>query len=82
MKPKYQVDPPKYGAFRIGNLPKQGYNKTIGHNFPYIEDPIEDSVTYQKDVSNPIWKDPTHVTTTPIKPMSTTYKNTAGFLRK
>ena len=49
-KSKFLVDPPHYGAFRIGNLPKQGYNKTIGQNFPYIEDPIEDTVTYQKDV--------------------------------
>ena len=46
-KARYKVDPPKYGPFRIGNLPKQGYNKTIGQNFPYIEDPIEDTVTYQ-----------------------------------
>ena len=30
MKPKYKVGPPTYGAFRIGNLPKVGYNKTIG----------------------------------------------------
>jgi hypothetical protein len=45
-KPKYKVDPPHYGAFRIGNLPKKGYNKTIGENFAYIEDPIEDTVTY------------------------------------
>ena len=29
-KPGYSVKPPAYGAFRIGNLPKSGYNKTIG----------------------------------------------------
>jgi len=46
-KGKYMVDAPKYGPFRIGNLPKKGYNKTIGENFPYIEDPVEDTVTYQ-----------------------------------
>lgn len=45
-KPKYKVADPRYGPFRIGNLPKKGYNKTIGQNFPYIEDPVEDTVTY------------------------------------
>ena len=54
---------PNYGPFKIGNLPRKGYNKTVGKNFAYIEDPIEDSVTYQKDVRNPIWKDPTHTKT-------------------
>ena len=37
---------PNYGPFKIGNLPRKGYNKTVGKNFAYIEDPIEDSVTY------------------------------------
>jgi hypothetical protein len=32
-KPEYTVDDPHYGPFRIGNLPKKGYNKTIGQNF-------------------------------------------------
>ena len=32
--------PPEFGPFKIGNLPKQGYNKTVGPNPPYIEDPI------------------------------------------
>lgn len=45
-KPKYKVADPHYGPFRIGNLPKKGYNKTIGSNAAYIEDPIEDTVTY------------------------------------
>ena len=41
---KYQVktQPPTFGAFRIGNLPKKGYNKCLGPNATYIEDPIED----------------------------------------
>lgn len=81
-KPPYDAGSPAYGAFRIGNLPKKGYNRTIGKNFPYIEDPVEDTVTYQKDVSRPIWRDPTHVKSTPINPMSTTYKNTSGMLNK
>lgn len=37
---------PSFGAFKIGNLPKKGYNKSLGPNPPYIEDPIEDTVTY------------------------------------
>lgn len=49
---------PSFGAFKIGNLPKKGYNKSLGPNPAYIEDPIEDTVTYQKDVARPIWRDP------------------------
>ena len=81
-KPGYKVKPPQYGAFRIGNLPKQGYNKTIGENPPYAEDPLIDNVAYQKDMRGPIWRDPTHSTTTPFRPISTTYKNTAGMLNR
>ena len=48
------VPPPNYGAFKIGNLPKKGYNKNAGPNPPYIEDPVEDTVTYQKGgITNP-----------------------------
>lgn len=39
-------NPPSYGAFKIGNLPRKGYNKTVGKNHMYIEDPIEDTVTF------------------------------------
>ena len=39
-------DPPAFGPFKIGGLPKKGYNKTLGKNPTYIEDPIEDTVTY------------------------------------
>ena len=39
-------DPPQFGPFKIGGLPKKGYNKTLGKNPQYIEDPIEDTVTY------------------------------------
>ena len=45
-KPLLKAASPNYGAFKIGNLPKQGYNKTLGPNPPYVEDPIEDTVTY------------------------------------
>ena len=81
-KPDYKVDAPHYGAFRIGNLPKKGYNKTIGANHPYTEDPLVDTVAYQKNCRGPIWHDPTHSTTTPFRPISTTYKNTAGMLNR
>jgi len=37
---------PNYGPFKIGNLPRMGYNKNIGPNACYIEDPIEDTVNY------------------------------------
>ena len=73
-------DPPNYGAFKIGNLPKTGMNKTLGPYAAYVEDPIEDTVTYQKDIRNPIWRDPTNATSLATKPMSTHYKNTHGHL--
>lgn len=37
--PTKKQDPPSYGPFKIGDLPKQGYNRTVGKNAPYIEDP-------------------------------------------
>ena len=46
MKSAYKVDSPSFGPFRIGNLPKKGYNKTIGPNPKYHEDPLEDNVAY------------------------------------
>lgn len=81
-KGAWVTNPPQFGPFKIGNLPKVGHNKTLGSNPIYIEDPIEDTVTYQKNIRNPIWKDPSHTTTTPFNPMSSTYKNTSGQLRK
>jgi hypothetical protein len=54
----------------------------VGPNPAYVEDPIEDTVTYQKDVRNPVWSDPTHTTSMATKPMSTHYKNTMGLLSK
>lgn len=77
-----QAQSPNYGAFKIGNLPKQGYNKLLGPNPPYVEDPIEDTVTYQKDIRNPIWRSPASVQSMPFNPMSSTYKNTGGRLMR
>ena len=74
--------PPNFGPFKIGGLPKKGYNKTLGKNPQYIEDPIEDTVTYQKDIKNPVWRGPTHVTSMAYAPMSSHYKNTSGMLKK
>jgi hypothetical protein len=79
-KPKYTVDDPHYGPFRIGNLPKKGYNKTIGENFQYIEDPAVDTVCYRRELRDPIWKGTTNSTSLAHKPMSVTYKNTGGVL--
>jgi len=73
-----KADKPLFGPFKIGNLPKNGYNRTIGGNLPYMEDPLEDEITYKKDVRNPIWRDPTCSTSTAFAPMSRTFKNTNG----
>jgi hypothetical protein len=72
---------PNYGPFKIGDLPKVGYEKCL-NKFPnYKEDPIEDSVTFQKDVNGLIWRDPKKTTTTYWRPQYTTYTNTSGHLR-
>ena len=34
-KPRVMPRPPSYGPFRRPNLPKGGYNRTIGSNWPY-----------------------------------------------
>ena len=81
-KPKYSQDAPLYGAFKIGNLPKKGYNANIGPNPQYVEDPVEDQVFFQKNVKNPVWRDPTHTTSMAFNPMSSHYKNTGGHLNK
>ena len=43
-------DDPKYGPFKIGDLSRKGYNKAVGKNEPYIEDPYIDEVLFQKDI--------------------------------
>ena len=57
-----------YGPFRVGDPPRAGYNKTIGSNFKYIENPENDEVTHIKDVQKPIWRDPKSTTTTFWRP--------------
>ena len=38
-KPNWKESTPSFGPFKIGNLPKKGYNKALGKNSAYIEDP-------------------------------------------
>lgn len=38
--------PPAYGPFKHGDPAHVGYNKTIGQNLPYMEDPEVDTVMY------------------------------------
>ena len=77
-KPSWTTKKPAYGPFRLGDPAKTGYNSRIGPNPPYMEDPLEDSVAYQKDIKRPIWRDPTHTTSMPFNPMSRSFKNTGG----
>jgi len=72
---------PIYGAFKAGDGPKIGYNSSIGKLYPYMEDPVEDTVTFQKNVKTPVWKTTQVSTTTAWKPQYTTYINTKGQLR-
>ena len=39
-------NPPAYGPFKVADPPHKGYNKTIGKNLPYIEDPEVDPITF------------------------------------
>lgn len=43
-KPKQQRRPPSYGPFKPGDLAHTGFNKTIGKNPPYVEDPENDPI--------------------------------------
>ena len=76
-KPRQTARPPSYGPFKNPDLPHQGYNKTIGRNFKYMEDPEVDSIMYQKGVKGPIWRGPTHAISTPIKTVHDYFRNSA-----
>ena len=79
--------PPAYGPFKHGDPAHKGYNKTIGKNWPYIEDPEVDTVKYRPNNSlnnmsdskmslKPLyWKDPTHAISTPIKTIHDNFRN-------
>jgi hypothetical protein len=73
--------PPKYGPFKHGEPAHKGYNKTIGANWPYIEDPEIDTVKYHPnktmDERPPVWRDPTHAQSTPIKTIHDNFRNAA-----
>jgi hypothetical protein len=77
-KPKYAKSQPRYGPFRAQGRGKAYPEELIGGNSVYIEDPMEDSVNYQKDVKGPIWRGPTNCTSTPFKPMSVNYRVAAS----
>ena len=77
--------PPAHGPFKPGNPAHTGYNKTIGSNWPYVEDPEVDMVkyhpnkTFQSGMSTTpikaVWKDPTHATSPPIKTIHDNFRN-------
>jgi hypothetical protein len=78
--------PPAFGAFKNGDPAHKGYNKTIGKNWPYIEDPLIDTVKYHpnssfsnntgKSEQAPIhWKGPTNGIATPIKSIHDNFRN-------
>jgi len=78
--------PPKYGPFKNGDPAHKGYNKTIGANWPYIEEMEKDEVKYHPNKSSasfvqtskpPAWKDPTNAQTTPIKTIHDNFRNAA-----
>jgi hypothetical protein len=58
-------------------LPHQGYNKTIGSNWPYVEDPEQDPILFKKGVKEPVWRGPTHNLSTPIKSIHDYFRNSA-----
>ena len=62
-------------------MAKKGHNSTLGRVPEYIEDPVEDKVTFQKNVKKPIWRDPKHITTTAWNPQFSTFSNTSGVLK-
>lgn len=74
-KPRHSKRPPSYGPFKIADLPHTGYNKTIGRNFPYMEEIEQDPIQFKKDVKGPIWRDPTHGVSTPIKTVHDNFRN-------
>jgi hypothetical protein len=70
-------EPPRYGAFRHGDPAHTGYNKTIGKNWPYIEDPLVDPVQYHPNLSHSktFWKPPTNALSTPVKTIHDNFRN-------
>ena len=76
-KPKNPARPPSYGPFKRPNLPHKGYNKTIGANWPYVEDLLEDPITFKKGVKGPIWKGPTTGMTKPIQTIHDYFRNSS-----
>jgi len=81
-------EPPLFGPFRHGDPAHKGYNKTIGKNWAYIEDPLVDTVKYHPnntfsssgkngEAIQAYWKGPTNGVATPIKTIHDNYRNSA-----
>ena len=75
---------PYYGAFKHGDPTHYGYNKTIGSNWPYIEDPEVDMVKYHPNktfqsgdtkMSLQPWLGPSNGISTPIKTIHDNFRN-------
>ena len=75
MKKPYMKDPPLFGPFKKGDELHFSYNKTIGKNPPYIEDPEEDPIAYKRNVKTPVWYGPTYGRSTPMISVHTNYRN-------
>lgn len=76
-----KAQPPMYGSFKHGDPAHKGYNKTIGSNWPYIEEMETDPVKYHPnntyEAKPPVWRDPTNAHSTPIKTIHDNFRNAA-----
>lgn len=59
----------------MADPPHKGYNKTIGQNWPYFEDPEDDPISFKKDFKSPIWKDPTNGRSAPMVTVHDNFRN-------
>ncbi len=73
-RPQAKV-PPNYGPFKVGDRPHTGYNKTIGKNPYYKEDPLVDPIAFKKDMKGPIWKVPVRSFSKPMISVHDNFKN-------
>lgn len=64
-KKKEIKKPALFGSWKHGDPLHTGYNKCLGGHGrttedAYVEEEEEDPIMYQKNVSKPIWRDPTN----------------------
>lgn len=50
---------------------------TIGSNWPYIEDPEQDPITFKKGEKEPVWRPPSHYIAKPLRTVHDNFRNTA-----